>query len=142
MIKKLNKIKPKKQEDPKVMCNKVYALNVKYWDGAKILDNDTIVTELMQAQVEAEVNNMEIMYKSLIRPMNVAWRIKSDRGVVQVGESEVALTNTEFKGKCHTCGKYGHKQNKCPERINQKKKKETRSLHASVITMVKQGIKM
>ena len=23
--------------------------------------------------------------------------------------------NLEFKGTCHLCGKYGHKQNKCPE---------------------------
>ena len=26
------------------------------------------------------------------------------------------LTNTEFKGECHTCEKNGHKQNKCPEK--------------------------
>ena len=31
---------------------------------------------------------------------------------MQVGENKVVLTNTGFKGKCHTCGKYGHKQNK------------------------------
>ena len=77
MIKKLNKIMPKKREDPKVMCNKIEALKVKYCDQAKILDDDTIVmhlflvcaklykSELMQAQVEAEVNNMAIMYESL-----------------------------------------------------------------------------
>ena len=45
--------------------------------------------------------------------MNVAWRIESNRaGVAQVGESRVAPMNTEFEGKCHTCGKYGQKQNK------------------------------
>ena len=84
MIKKINKIKPKKREDPKVMWNKIEALKVKYGDQAEILENDTTVmhfflvcvklfkSELMQAQVEAEVNNMEIMYKSLIRHINVA----------------------------------------------------------------------
>ena len=87
----------------------------------------------MQAQVEAEVNNMEIMYKSLIRPMNVAWRIKSDRGVVQVGESEVALMNTEFKGKCHTCGKYGHKQNKCPEKDKSEEERENKKFMDSKV---------
>ena len=119
MIQKLNKIKPKKVEDTKVMYKKIEALKVKYHDQAKILDNDTIVThlflvcaklyksKLMQAQVEAEVNNTNIMFESLIRCMNVAWRIKSDReGITQVGEGKVALTKMEFKGKCHTCGKY------------------------------------
>ena len=49
--------------------------------------------------------------------MNVAWRIESGReGVAQVGENKVVLTNTEFKGKSLTCGKYGHKQNKCPKK--------------------------
>ena len=47
MIKKLNKIKTKKREDPKVMCNEVEALKVKYHDQAKILDNDTIVTHFL-----------------------------------------------------------------------------------------------
>ena len=73
MIKKLNKIKPKKGEDPKVMCNKNGALKVKYQDQAEILDGNTIMmhlfllcvelykSELMQVQVEAEVNNTEIM---------------------------------------------------------------------------------
>ena len=46
MIKKLNKIKPKKGEYPKVMCNKIEALKVKYWDQAEILDNDTIMMHL------------------------------------------------------------------------------------------------
>ena len=42
-------------------------------------------SELMQAQMEVEVNNMEVTYKSLIRQMNVAWRIKSSReGVAQL----------------------------------------------------------
>ena len=54
----------------------------------------------MQVQVEEKVNNIEIMYKSLIRHMNVAWRIKAGReGVMQLGENKVALTNMEFKGK-------------------------------------------
>ena len=69
------------------------------------------------SSVEAEINDMEIMYKSLIRHMNVAWRIKSSgEGVAQVGESKVALNNTEFKGKCHIWGKYGHNQSKYPEK--------------------------
>ena len=84
MIKKLNEIKSKKGEDPKVMCNKTESLKIKYSDQTKIRDNNTIVRhlllvcaklyklELMQAQVQAEVNNTEITYKSLIRHMNVA----------------------------------------------------------------------
>ena len=46
MIKKLNKMKPKKGEDSKVMCNKIDAMRVKYWDQAEIHDYDTIVTHL------------------------------------------------------------------------------------------------
>ena len=46
MIKKLNEIKPKKGEDSKVICNKIEALKVKYWDQTEILDNDTIVMHL------------------------------------------------------------------------------------------------
>ena len=46
MVKKLNKIKPKKGEDPKEMCNKIQALKVKYEDKAEILDNDTIMMHL------------------------------------------------------------------------------------------------
>ena len=77
MIKKLNK----EGEDPTVMSNKI---EVKYWDQAEILDHDTIVMhlflvcaklykfKLIQAQVEAEVNDMKITYKSLIGHMNVA----------------------------------------------------------------------
>ena len=49
--------------------------------------------------------------------MNVALRIDSGReGVMQVEERKVALTNMEFKGKCYSCGKYWHKQNKCPKK--------------------------
>ena len=93
MIKKLNDINPKKGEVPKVMCNQVEALKVNYHGWAEILDNNTIVmhlflvcaklykSKLMQAQVEAEVNDTEITYESLIRHVNVA------------------------RGKCHTCGK-------------------------------------
>ena len=56
-----------------MMCNEIEALKVKYQDQAEIIDNDTIVmhlllvcaklykSELMQAQVEAEVNNTKIM---------------------------------------------------------------------------------
>ena len=40
-----------------------------------------------------------------------------------MGESKGVLLNTEFKGKCHTCGKYGHKQNKCPEKNKVKEEK-------------------
>ena len=46
MIKKLNKSKPKKGEDPKVMCNKIEALKVKYGDQAEILDNNAIEMHL------------------------------------------------------------------------------------------------
>ena len=46
MIKKLNKIKPKNGEDPKVMCNNIEALKVKCCDPAKILDNNTTVMHL------------------------------------------------------------------------------------------------
>ena len=129
LIKNLNKIKPTKGEDPKVMCKKIEALKVKYWDQTEILDSNTIVMHLflvcmklyksglMQVQVEAESNNMEIMYKSLIRCMNIACRIKSKReGVAHVGENKVVLMNTEFKEKCHACRKYGHKQYKCPKK--------------------------
>ena len=82
MKKELNKIKPKKGEDPK--CDKIEALNVKYQDQAEIIDNDTIVTnfflvctklyksESTDTQVEAEVNDKELTHKSLIRHMNVA----------------------------------------------------------------------
>ena len=84
MMKKLNEIEPKKGEDPKVKCDKIEKLKVKHQDQAEILENDSIVMhlfsvcaklykwELMQAQVEAEVNDMDIMYKSLIRRMNDA----------------------------------------------------------------------
>ena len=87
MIKKLNKKKPKKGEDPKLMCNKIESLKVNYWDQVEILDNDTIVMQLvlvctklyksesMQAQVETEFDDPEIMYENLIRCMNGAWRI-------------------------------------------------------------------
>ena len=51
-------------------------------------------SELMQAQVEAEVNDIDIAYKSLIRCMNVAWKIESGgKGVLQVREGKVALMN-------------------------------------------------
>ena len=70
MIKKHNKIKPKKREDPRVMCNEIESLKVKYRDQAKILNNNTIVMhlflvcvrlykfKLMHAQVKAEVNDI------------------------------------------------------------------------------------
>ena len=58
----------------------------------------------MQAQVEAEVDNTDIMYERLIRSKNVCLRINSgSKGVMQAGEGKVALTNIEFKGKCHAC---------------------------------------
>ena len=126
-IKKLYEIKPKKGEDPKVMFDEIEALKVKYCDQVEILDNDTIVmhlflvctklykSELILAQVEAEVNDVDIMYKNLIRCMNISGRIKAGgKGVMQVGEGKVALTDTEFEGKCHTCGKYAQTK-KCPE---------------------------
>ena len=56
--------------------------------------------------------------------MNAAWRIESGReGVAQAGESKVVLTNTEFKGECNICGKYGHKQNKCPKKKKSEEQK-------------------
>ena len=45
-LKKLNKIKPKRGDDPKVMCVIIKALKVKCWDQADILDNNTIVMHL------------------------------------------------------------------------------------------------
>ena len=55
--------------------------------------------------------------------MNVAWKIEPCReGVVQVGKSKVALTNTEFKGKCHSCGKHGHKKH-CPKKNKSEEEK-------------------
>ena len=59
-------------------------LKVNNWDQAEILDNDTFVmhfslictklykSELMQAQVEAEVEYTDIVYESMITCMNVA----------------------------------------------------------------------
>ena len=47
MIKKLNKIKPKKKEDPKVMCNKTEAVKIKYCDQDEILDNNTIMMHFL-----------------------------------------------------------------------------------------------
>ena len=32
--------------------------------------------------------------------------------------------NMEFQGKCHTCGKYGHKQSKSPKNNKSEKEKE------------------
>ena len=40
MIKKHNKIKPKKGEGLKVMCHKIEALKVKVQDQVELLDND------------------------------------------------------------------------------------------------------
>ena len=150
MIKKLYKSKLKNGEDPKVMCDKIEALKVKYQDQAEILDNNTIVThlflvweklckkELTQAQVEAEVNNTEIMYESLISCMNVAWRIESSsEGVMQVGDTKVALMSMGFKEKCHSCGNMCRSKINVPRRISLRKGKETRSLWASVITVVR-----
>ena len=56
--------------------------------------------------------------------MNVAWRMETGgEGVMQVGEGKVALKNMEFKGKCHSCGKYGHEQNKCPKKNKPEERK-------------------
>ena len=75
--------------------------------------------------------------------MNVAWRIESGReGLVQVGEGEVVLTNMEFKGKCQTGGKYGHKQKNLLIRVNQRKKKETINFLANAIIAVRWGIRL
>ena len=49
--------------------------------------------------------------------MNVAWRIEfGGEGVMQVGEGNIVLTHMEFKGKCHSCGKHRHEENKCPKK--------------------------
>ena len=132
---KFNKINPKKLEDPKVMCNKIEFPKVKYHDQARILNNTIVMhlflvceklykLDLMQAQVEAEVNNIDIAYKRLIRHMNVAWRIESGiEGVMQAGEGKVVLMNTEFKEKCHTREKYEHKQNRCPKKNKSEEEK-------------------
>ena len=42
---------------------------------------------LMQAQVEAEVKDVDIAYENLTRCMNITWRIKSGgKKVMQIGE--------------------------------------------------------
>ena len=46
MIKKLNKMKPNKGDDPKVMNDKIEALKVKYQDQVKIIDNDKNVMHI------------------------------------------------------------------------------------------------
>ena len=75
--------------------------------------------------------------------MKVAWRIESGgEGVTQVGKGKVALTNMEFKGKCHLCEKYGQKQTNVPRRINQKKKKKERKFQAYSTTAVRRGINL
>ena len=76
--------------------------------------------------------------------MNAAWRIESSgKGVAQLAENEDVLMNMEFKRKCHTCGKYGLKQCKCPEKNKSNKKiKGTRRLWASVINVARWGIKL
>ena len=80
--------------------------------------------ELIQTQVKAEVNNTDITDESMIRHMNVEWRIESGgEGVTQVREDEVALMNSKFKGKCRTCRKYGQKQNKCSQKNKSKEEK-------------------
>ena len=137
-----------------MMCNEIEYLKVKYQDQAEILVSDMIVmhlflvctklykSKLVQAN-EAEVNSTDIMYKSHVSCMNVAWRIKSCKEkVMQVGEGEVVLTNMEFKGNCYTCGKYGHKQNKVPKKNKSEEKKETRNILASAITVVRWGIRL
>ena len=75
---KLNKIKPKKEEEPKVMCNKIDALKVKYQDHSETLDNNIIVMhlflvckklyilELMQSQVEAEVKDTDMIGSKML----------------------------------------------------------------------------
>ena len=70
-------------------------------------------SELMQAQVEADVNDMILSTKfDKIHDICMLNKCGSE-GVMQVGECKIMLTKMEFKGKCYTCEKYGHKQNKC-----------------------------
>ena len=61
--------------------------------------------------------------------------------MVQVGEIKVALTNTEFKGKCCTCGKYGHKQNKYLKKNKSEEEKGNKTFQASATTVVRWGIR-
>ena len=124
-----------------MICDKIEVLKIIYQDQAEIHDNGTVVmhlilvcaklykSELMQAQVKADVNDMNIMYENSIRCMNAAWRIKSDcKGVTQVGERKVVLTDMAFKGKCRLCGKYWHKQNKYPEKNKTEEGKGNKNL--------------
>ena len=109
--KKHNKTKPKKGEDPKMMCNKVvWRLSTAILDNKLILIHHFLVhsklykSELMQAQFKAEVNDTYVTYASLTR---ITQQIESGReGVMQVGQGKIVLTNIEFKQKCHTCEKY------------------------------------
>ena len=92
MIEKLNEIDPKKEEDVKVMFNKIEALKVKYQDQAKILDNNTISMHIFL--VYAQLYKNELMQDLC---MNIAQRIESiSKGIMQVGEGEVALTNSDL----------------------------------------------
>ena len=57
--KKLNKIKPKKGEDPKVMCDEIEAL--KYQDQAEILDDNTIAMHLFLVCAKIQTLHMKVL---------------------------------------------------------------------------------
>ena len=97
MIQKINEIKPKKREDPKLRPGRLSTrIKLKYMTMIQFQHTFSgvciaVQLELMQAQVETEVNNAGITYESLIRHMNVAQRIKSGEEEMQEGDDKVAL---------------------------------------------------
>ena len=60
---------------------------------------------------------------------------------MQVGEGKVALMNMKFKGKCHACGKYGHKQNKCTEKNKSEEEKGNKKFSGECNQCSKMGNK-
>ena len=98
-MKKLSEIKPKKWEDPKVICDNIEALKLKYHDQAEIDNNNTIamclfsgVCQVVQIGIDASSSwNRDQWYRyytqKIMRHMNVAWRAESGgEGVMQEGK--------------------------------------------------------
>ena len=57
--------------------------------------------------------------------MNITWRLESgSKDITQVGEGEVAIANSDFRGKCYLCGKHCHTRVKCPDKKNNKEDKD------------------